>query len=114
MSLITQEQKERDPDWWDHLKPGDCFHAGDPSRCGVCGCESDYYEIVRWMGIGTKLHLICPGNKANRELHQKIDRKRELLYRDNLPPSATRELKVEIVQMINLINAQALSAAKAC
>jgi len=49
--------------------------------------------------IGTKLHLLCPGNKLNSDLHQKIDRKKELLYKDVLPASANDELKREIVQL---------------
>jgi len=75
MPLITSEQKELDPDWYDNLKPGDYFHTGNPVTCGICGCQSDYWELVRWM-VATKLHLICPGNKVDRELHMKIDEKK--------------------------------------
>jgi hypothetical protein len=50
MPYITAEMKTKDPDWWDHLKPGDSFHMGNPVDCGVCGCESDYWGIGRWMG----------------------------------------------------------------
>lgn len=112
MPLITPEQKKLDPDWYDHLKAGDYFHTENPVKCGVCGCESDYWEIVRWMGIGTKLVLICPGNKVNRELHQKIDRKKELLYKDVLPASATKELELEITGMMAQIQAEVAVAAK--
>ena len=30
--------------------------------------------------VATKLHLICPGHKIDRELHMKIDRKKDLLH----------------------------------
>lgn len=110
MPLITKEQKQKDPNWYDHVKPGDWFHTGNPARCGICGCESDLWEIVLWMGIVPKLHLLCPGNEVNRDLHQRIDQKKDLLCQGALPASAARELRLEIIQMINHINAQVLTA----
>ena len=107
MPLITSEQKELETDWYDHLKPGDYFHTGNPVTCGICGCQSDYLELVRWM-VATKLHLICPGHKIDRELHMKIDRKKDLLYEDALPDSALEEVAIEIIRMRAQIREKAL------
>ena len=112
MPLITPEQKEADPNWYDHLKVGDYFHTGNPTKCGICGCESDFFEIVAWMGMGRKMHLICPGNKINSKLHQKIDRKRDFLLKDVLPPRAAGELKHEIAAMIAQIQTEVRVAAR--
>ena len=109
MRLITSDQMKLDPNWYDHLKPGDTFHTGNPTRCGICGCESDYWEIVRWM-IGTKLFLICPGNKVNRALHQKIEAKQDLWYKGVLPPSANDELKREIARLTTRLQYEAAAA----
>ena len=57
--------------------------------------------------VATKLHLICPGNKVDRELHMKIDRK-DLLYEDALPDSALEEMAIEIIRMRVQIQAKAL------
>lgn len=102
-------QPQKGPDWWDHLQPGDSFHDGDPVACGVCGCESDYWGIGRWMGY-PKLHLICPGHEANVDLHEKIDRKKELLYKNDLPASVLEELALEVMQLKARIRAQAAVA----
>ncbi len=107
---ITAEMKTKDPDWWDHLKIGDTFHDENPVACGVCGCESDYYGIGSWMGY-PKLHLICPGHKANVDLHEKIDRKKEFLYKDELPASVLEELALEVMQLKSRIRAQAAAQA---
>ena len=60
-----------------------------------------------WMVV-TKLHLICPGNKVDRDLHMKIDRKKDLLYEDALPNSALEEVAIEIIRMRVQIQAKAL------
>ena len=54
-----------------------------------------------------KLHLICPGHEANVDLHEKIDRKKELLYKDELPASVLKELALEISQLKAQIRAAA-------
>ncbi len=89
MPFITSEQKELDPDWYDNLKPGDYFRTGNPVICGICGCPSDYWELVRWM-------------------HMKIDRKKDLLYEDALPDSALEKVAIEIIRMRVQIQAKAL------
>jgi len=58
--------------------------------------------------VATKLHLICPGNKVDWELHMKIDRKKDLLYEDALPDSALEEVAIEIIRMRVQIQAKAL------
>ena len=111
MPPIASDQKELHPDWYDNLKPGDYFHTGNPVTCGIFGCQSDYWELVRWM-VATKLHLICLGNKVDRELHMKIDRKKDLLYEDALPNSALEEVAIEIIRMKTQIQAKALGKPK--
>jgi hypothetical protein len=54
-----------------------------------------------------KLHLICPGHEANVELHEKISRKKELIYRNDLPASVLEELAIEVIQLKAKIRAQA-------
>lgn len=63
--------------------------------------------------IVTKPHLICPGNEVNRELHQKIDRKKDLYYEDALPASVQQELKQEIIQMKRELQAQVAASLQA-
>jgi hypothetical protein len=113
MPLITAEQKSLDPNWYDHVRPGDYFHTGNPSRCGICGCATDFFEIVRWMGGYPKLHMLCPGNQVNSELHQRIDRKKDFLRKDVLPANSVSELKREIASMIIRLHTEVAAAGKA-
>jgi hypothetical protein len=112
MPYITDKQKKLDPNWYDHLKPSDTFHSENPIKCGVCSCESDFYEVVRWIVV-TKLHLVCPGSKVNRELHDKIDRKKDLYYEGTLPGSLQQELRREIIQMKKDIQMQVAAVMQA-
>lgn len=111
MPYISDGQKKLDPNWYDHLKLGDTFHSENPTKCGVCGCESDYYEVVRWIVI-TKLHLVCPGSQVNRELHDKIDRKEDLYYADELPVNIQQELRREIIWMKTELQAQVAASTR--
>jgi hypothetical protein len=59
-----------------------------------------------------KLHLICPGHEANVDLHEKIDRKKELLHNDELPASVLEELTVEVIKLKLQLRAQVAAAAR--
>jgi hypothetical protein len=62
--------------------------------------------------FGAKLILICPGNEINRELHQKIDRKKRLLYENELPARVMKELRLEVSSTRAKIQNQVLAASK--
>ncbi|MCI0563299.1 MAG: hypothetical protein MN733_32885 [Nitrososphaera sp.] len=110
MPLPNNKDTTGTTDWWSHLQPGDMFHTGNPDKCGVCGCESDYWVLAKgsWF-IGPR--LICPGSRRNRSLHEKIERKKNLLFKDELPPTVTGDLRHEIAHLIAQIHAEVAASA---
>ncbi|MGI0012658.1 MAG: hypothetical protein ACREBU_04330 [Nitrososphaera sp.] len=68
------------------------------SECGVCGCKSNLWVTVGSTMIGIRTILDCPGHNANPELHEKIMRKREILYSE-MPDPVKEEIILEILKL---------------
>jgi hypothetical protein len=69
---------------------------GRTASCGVCGCRSNLWETVGNTMIGIKTILVCPAKSREPQLHERIAGKQGLLYDDNLPASAQKELVLEL------------------
>jgi hypothetical protein len=72
---------------------------GHTSTCGVCGCRSNLWVMAGNTMIGIKEFLVCPGQQAFPELHEKIDRLQGVLWEDRLPDSTQEEVVLEITRL---------------
>lgn len=66
--------------------------------CGVCGC-SGRLENAWFMGMPAGERLFCDGYQLDWQLHERLDRKKQLLYERTLPASLLPELEKEIIEI---------------
>ena len=70
------------------------------SNCGICGCRSNLWRTYGSVMMGIREFLVCPGEAAYPEIHDKIELLKDALWEDKLPDSIQEEIVIEIQRLL--------------